>query len=77
MLEPMPQSLAKVLIHVVFSTKERRPFLRDTVLRAELHCYIGGILNGFSQIAAVRSYIAGQEEHHRKHSFKFWTNQSH
>ncbi len=26
----MPQSLAKVLIHVVFSTKERRRFLRDT-----------------------------------------------
>jgi hypothetical protein len=25
----MPQSLAKILIHTVFSTKERRPFLRD------------------------------------------------
>ncbi len=44
MLVPISQSLAKVLIHVVFSTKERRPFLRDTALRAELHSYIGGIL---------------------------------
>ena len=25
---------------------------------------------GFSQIASVRSYIAGQEEHHRKVSFQ-------
>ena len=40
----MPQSLAKVLIHTVFSTKERRPFLRDTLLREELHRYLGGIL---------------------------------
>jgi REP element-mobilizing transposase RayT len=40
----MAQSLAKILVHIVFSTKDRRPFLRDPVLRAELHRYIGGIL---------------------------------
>jgi putative transposase len=40
----MPQSLAKILVHTVFSTKERRPFLRDKVLREELHRYLGGIL---------------------------------
>jgi putative transposase len=40
----MPQSLAKILIHSVFSTKERRPFLRDRTLRDETHCYLGGIL---------------------------------
>jgi putative transposase len=40
----MPQSLAKILIHIVFSTKERRPFLRVTELRDELHRYLGGIL---------------------------------
>jgi REP element-mobilizing transposase RayT len=28
----------------VFSTKERRPFLRDANLRNELHHYLGGIL---------------------------------
>jgi hypothetical protein len=27
--DAMPQSLAKILIHTVFSTKDRRPFLRD------------------------------------------------
>ncbi len=40
----MSQSLAKILVHSVFSTKERRPFLRDRALREELHRYIGGIL---------------------------------
>ena len=40
----MAQSLAKILLHLVFSTKERRPFLKDPVLREELHRYLGGIL---------------------------------
>ncbi len=130
----MPQSLAKVLVHTIFSTKERRPFLRNDALRAEMHCYLGGILNqldcepmivggvedhvhllfrlsrtrsiaevvketkrgsslwikerdaamqdfawqsgygafsiGFSQVGAVRRYIAGQEEHHRRCTFQ-------
>lgn len=130
----MPQSLAKILVHAVFSTKDRRPFLRDKPLREELHRYLGGILAkhdcqpliiggvedhvhiltvlsrtvaaadmvkevkrgssfwlktkspgqhdfawqngygifsiGFSQVEAVRNYIAGQEEHHRKVLFQ-------
>jgi putative transposase len=40
----MPQSLAKIIIHTVFSTKDRHPFLRDKTLREELHHYLGGIL---------------------------------
>ncbi len=40
----MPQSLAKILVHTVFSTKERRPFLRAETIRKELHHYLGGIL---------------------------------
>ncbi len=40
----MAQSLAKILVHLVFSTKDRRPFLRDKPLREELHAYLGGIL---------------------------------
>ena len=130
----MPQSLAKILVHTVFSTKDRRPFLRDIALRQELHRYLGGIPThldcqpiivggvedlahllcalartcqpaemvkelkrgsslwlktktpdltdfgwqngygmfsiGFSQIGAVRDYIARQEEHHREVSFQ-------
>jgi REP element-mobilizing transposase RayT len=40
----MPQSLSKIIIHCVFSTKNRRLFLRDANLRTELHAYLGGIL---------------------------------
>ena len=43
-LPTVPQSLAKILVHTVFSTKERRPFLRDHPQRDELHHYLGGIL---------------------------------
>ncbi len=39
----MAQSLAKILIHTIFSTKDRHPFLRDKPLREELHHYLGGI----------------------------------
>ena len=39
----MPQSLSAVYIHLVFSTKERRPFLRDETLRGLLHPELGGI----------------------------------
>ena len=31
-------------MHTVFSTKERRPWLREAALRQELHGYHGGIL---------------------------------
>jgi REP element-mobilizing transposase RayT len=41
----MPQSLANVLIHVVFSTKNRYPFLVDKNLREEMHAYLGGTCN--------------------------------
>ena len=39
----MSQSLSNILVHLVFSTKERRPFLRDGE-RGQLHAYITGIL---------------------------------
>jgi REP element-mobilizing transposase RayT len=39
----MPQSLAQILVHLVFSTKNREPRLADDI-RDELHAYIGGII---------------------------------
>ena len=41
----MPQSLAKVLVHMVFSTKHRHPFLADKDIRNEMHAYLGGTCN--------------------------------
>ena len=39
----MPQSPANILIHVIWSTKERRPLIADD-MRAGLHGYMAGIL---------------------------------
>ncbi len=39
----MPQSLAKLYVHLIFSTKAREMLLLDDD-RANLHAYIGGIL---------------------------------
>ena len=56
----MPQSLAKILVHAVFSTKDRRPFLRDKNLREEMHRYLGGILN---QLDCQPVIVGGVEDH--------------
>jgi len=37
----MPQSLSAVYLHLVFSTKARRPVFADGDLRASLHAFIG------------------------------------
>jgi REP element-mobilizing transposase RayT len=39
----MPQSLANILVHLVFSTKDRAQWIADE-WRDDLHGYIGGII---------------------------------
>ena len=39
----MPQTFAKIYVHLVFSTKDRRPFLQLPDDRSEMHAYLGGI----------------------------------
>ena len=56
----MSQSLAKILLHVVFSTKDRRPLLRDRALREEMHRYLGGIL---SELNCLPIIVGGVEDH--------------
>jgi REP-associated tyrosine transposase len=38
----MPQSLTKVIIHIVFSTKNREPWL-DSAIRPRMHAYLATI----------------------------------
>jgi REP element-mobilizing transposase RayT len=59
-LATMPQSLARILMHTVFSTKDRRSFLRDTGLRQELHHYLGGILKNLDCPPII---VGGVEDH--------------
>jgi len=39
----MPQSLARIYLHLIFSTKNREPILADSI-RPGLHSYLDGIL---------------------------------
>ena len=56
----MPQSLSAVYIHLVFSTKERRPFLRDKAVCASLHSYLGGVTK---QLECPPITVGGVEDH--------------
>jgi len=38
----MSQSLANILIHIIFSTKKRKPFIQPEIIQ-DLHQYMGGI----------------------------------
>jgi REP element-mobilizing transposase RayT len=40
----MSQSLTKIYVHIIFSTKNRHPFLKDNEIREELFKYIAKIL---------------------------------
>jgi REP element-mobilizing transposase RayT len=55
----VPQSLSYVLVHLVFSTKDRRPFLKDAI-RTEMHAYLASVLNG-SESTCVR--VGGVADH--------------
>ena len=56
----MPQSLSAVYIHLVFSTKDRRPLLRDKPTRDVLHSYLGGVSK---QLDCSPIQIGGVEDH--------------
>ncbi|MGD9590774.1 MAG: IS200/IS605 family transposase [Pyrinomonadaceae bacterium] len=45
----MAQTHVSVYLHIVFSTKNRFPFITPEI-EAQLFAYIGGILNGFESV---------------------------
>ena len=55
----MPQSLASVLIHLVFSTKHRQPFITPAV-ETELHKYMATVFRGCDSPALL---VGGYEDH--------------
>jgi REP element-mobilizing transposase RayT len=56
----MPQSLSAVYIHLVFSSKQRRPFLRNKSMRAALHSQLGGISK---TLECPTLLVGGVEDH--------------
>jgi hypothetical protein len=59
----MPQSLAHILVHLVFSTKDCDPFL-TTSIRPSLHAHVAEVARN----AGCGCYIDNQEEYHRTQS---------
>ena len=45
--------------HIVFATKERRPFIRDS-WRAEMHEYLGGTVRG---LGGIPEAVGGVADH--------------
>lgn len=56
----MPQSLAKLNVHIVFSTKHRHPFFTDLSLRNHVHAYLSGICRNMS---CCPTEINGMNDH--------------
>ena len=56
----MPQSLAQVHIHVIFSTKNRMPFLVDAECRKEMHAYLASTMKAYESPAQI---VGGTADH--------------
>ena len=56
----MPQSLTQIYIHLIFSTKHRKPFLGDLDFRTRTHAYLAGICKNLGCPAVT---IGGTEDH--------------
>jgi REP element-mobilizing transposase RayT len=55
----MAQSLSKVLIHLIFSTKNREPLI-DAAVEPRLHAYMAGI---FQEMESPAVLIGGTSDH--------------
>ena len=55
----MPQSLSKVLVHVIFSTKDREPWLGSEV-RPRMHAYLATVCR---ELGAEFVYVGGVANH--------------
>jgi putative transposase len=57
----MPQSLARLLVHLIFSTKNRTAFLQSPQIRSEVHAYLTSTLRGLDcepvQVGGVADHV--------------------
>ena len=56
----MGQSLAQIYVHIIYSTKNRTPFLQNTEFQSHLHAYLAGICQNQGCPALA---IGGVEDH--------------
>ena len=53
----MAQTLHRILVHVVFSTKDRAPLIREPI-RSKLFAYLGGIVRSLGDEALIVNGVA-------------------
>ena len=56
----MAQSLARLWTHLIFSTKDRFPFLSDKSIRADMHAYLATVLRNHKCETLL---VGGTEDH--------------
>ncbi len=56
----MAQSLAQIYLHIIYSTKQREPFLGDVPLRQEMHAYIAGTIKAYGSHPLI---VGGTADH--------------
>jgi len=56
----MSQSLARVLLHIIFSTKNREPYFGDQSIRKNLHAYLAATAN---HLGAPSISVGGVADH--------------
>jgi putative transposase len=56
----MSQSLSRILVHIIFSTKDRFPFLIDGELRKRIHSYLAG---AFNELESPAIEVGGVGDH--------------
>ena len=56
----MPQALAQIYLHLVFSTKNRERFLQDKKLRRQSHAYLAGICRNLESPSLI---TGGPDDH--------------
>jgi len=58
-IDAMPQSLSKVILHIIFSTKDREPWL-DSNVRTRVHAYLATICR---DLGAELVHVGGVSDH--------------
>jgi putative transposase len=58
--EIMAQSLSRILVQIIFSTKDRFPYLTDKELRKRMHAYIARV---FYEHESPAIEVGGTEDH--------------
>ncbi|MBZ5535694.1 MAG: transposase [Acidobacteriia bacterium] len=56
----MSQSLAKSLVHIIFSTKDRFAFLADNDIRSQMHAYLATV---FKEYDSASLLVGGVADH--------------